>query len=186
MQHYYFPSFNQSDHCFRTSSLPVLSSILKLLNREFKKWRRQRARQRHKLMIWLVEWGKIIVLHAAARALRFLMQFFDVVCQRTTWNFHTWGSDDNASLQRLISHSLPSREKDSYQKNKKYTSPVSYNVTNRIIVKTLNLTKSYIRCRFRWSERRSFLKLPNINGSSCYHLVTYFSLFLSLRTALGN
>ena len=31
--------------------------------REFKKWRRQLPRQRHKLMIWLVEWGKIIVLH---------------------------------------------------------------------------------------------------------------------------
>ena len=32
-------------------------------NREFKKWLRQRQRQRHKSMIWLVEWGKIIVLH---------------------------------------------------------------------------------------------------------------------------
>ena len=33
--------------------------------REFKIWGRQRQqqRQRHKPMIWLVEWGKIIVLH---------------------------------------------------------------------------------------------------------------------------
>ena len=32
-------------------------------NREFKIWRRQRQRQRHKSMIWLVEWRKIIVPH---------------------------------------------------------------------------------------------------------------------------
>ena len=32
-------------------------------NSEFKKWRRQRGQRRHKSMIWLVEWGKIIVLH---------------------------------------------------------------------------------------------------------------------------
>ena len=31
--------------------------------RELKIWRRQRQRQRHKSMIWLVEWRKIIVLH---------------------------------------------------------------------------------------------------------------------------
>ena len=31
--------------------------------REFRIWRRQRQRQRHKLMILLVEWRKIIVLH---------------------------------------------------------------------------------------------------------------------------
>ena len=32
-------------------------------NREFKIWRRQRQRQHHKSIIWLVEWKKIIVLH---------------------------------------------------------------------------------------------------------------------------
>ena len=36
----------------------------------------------------------------AARAARFLVQCFDVVCQTTTWNFHIWGSDDNASSQQ--------------------------------------------------------------------------------------
>ena len=30
---------------------------------EFKKWRRARRRQRHKSMIWLVEWIKKVVLH---------------------------------------------------------------------------------------------------------------------------
>ena len=32
-------------------------------NGEFKIWRRQRQRQRHRSIIWLVEWRKIIVLH---------------------------------------------------------------------------------------------------------------------------
>ena len=32
-------------------------------SREFKIWRRQRQRQRHKSMIWLAVWKKIIVLH---------------------------------------------------------------------------------------------------------------------------
>ena len=35
----------------------------------------------------------------ATRAARFLEQIFDVVCQMTTSNFHTSGSDDNASSQ---------------------------------------------------------------------------------------
>ena len=34
----------------------------------------------------------------AARAARFLVHFFDVFCQMTTWNFHILGSDENASL----------------------------------------------------------------------------------------
>ena len=43
--------------------LPLSSWLLKLPIREFKIWRRQRQRQRHKSMIWLVEWRKTIVLH---------------------------------------------------------------------------------------------------------------------------
>ena len=39
----------------------ALSSTSSLVIGEFKKWRRQR--QRHKCMISLAEWGKIIVLH---------------------------------------------------------------------------------------------------------------------------
>ena len=38
----------------------------------------------------------------ATRAGRILEQFFDVVCQMTTWNFHIWASDDNASPQQKI------------------------------------------------------------------------------------
>jgi len=33
------------------------------VTREFKIWRRERRRQRHKLMIWMVKWRKMIVLH---------------------------------------------------------------------------------------------------------------------------
>ena len=41
-------------------------------SREFKKWRQQRQRPRHKWMIRLVAWGKN---NRAARASRFLVQF---------------------------------------------------------------------------------------------------------------
>ena len=65
--------------------------------REFKIWRQQRQRQRQKSTIQLIEWGKN---NRAARAARFLVQFFDIVYQTTTWNVLIWASDDNASLQR--------------------------------------------------------------------------------------
>ena len=42
--------------------------------------------------------GWMMKNNRAARAARFLVQFFDVVCQTTTWNFHIWGYYDNASL----------------------------------------------------------------------------------------
>ena len=64
---------------------------------EFKIWQRQPQQQRLKSMIWLVEWKKY---NRAVRAARFLVQGFDIVCQTTTWNFHIWGSDENASSQQ--------------------------------------------------------------------------------------
>ena len=36
----------------------------------------------------------------AARAARSLVQFFDVVCQMTTWNFHIEGFNDNVNTQQ--------------------------------------------------------------------------------------
>ena len=48
--------------------------------REFKKWRGERKRQRDESMIWLVQRGKN---YRAARAARTLVQFFNVVCQKT-------------------------------------------------------------------------------------------------------
>ena len=53
-------------------------------DRELKQRRRQRHRQREKTMIWLVECGKN---NRAARAARTLVEFSEVVCQTTTWNF---------------------------------------------------------------------------------------------------
>ena len=36
----------------------------------------------------------------AARAARYLVQFFDVVCQTTSWSFQIWGSKDNTTLNK--------------------------------------------------------------------------------------
>ena len=74
--------------------------------REFKKRWRQWQLERNKLIMWLVERGQQIIRHAA-RATRISEHFFDVVCQRTTWNFQPWGFDDNASPQQQILHYLP-------------------------------------------------------------------------------
>ena len=38
----------------------------------------------------------------AARAARFLVEFFDVVCQMTSWNFHIWSSDNKAFYMNTI------------------------------------------------------------------------------------
>ena len=54
-------------------------------------------------MIWLVEQGKIVMLHVQHA---FGCIFFGLVCQRTTRNFHFWSSDDNASPQQWIFHCL--------------------------------------------------------------------------------
>ena len=56
--------------------------------KEFKIWRRQRQRQRHKSMIWLVEWRRIIVLHPVHRLfvfklLRFVIDSFTGYVQVT-------------------------------------------------------------------------------------------------------
>ena len=36
----------------------------------------------------------------AARAARTLVEFFDVVCQMTTWNFEVKGFSDNVNTQQ--------------------------------------------------------------------------------------
>ena len=51
----------------------------------------------------------------AARAARFLVHCFDVVCQAMTWNFHIWGPDENSSAAQFNFHSLPSHESQSCQ-----------------------------------------------------------------------
>ena len=94
----------------------------------------------------------------AARAARFFVQCFDVVCQTTTWNFHIWGSDDIASPQQWIFHSLPLYENHLCQKRESAvrlfcTTWPTWN--NR---KRLNSTHSSIfMWRFGCSCRHSFL-----------------------------
>ena len=66
----------------------------------------------------------------AARAARSLVQFFYVVGQTTTSNFHTWGSDDNASPQQKISHSLHLHKNHSCQASESALLLILYNVTN--------------------------------------------------------
>ena len=96
--------------------------------REFKKWRRQRQRQRHKLRLWLVERGKIIVLHVR-HAYWWKFSTYSVK-RRSTWNFNFWGSVDIAYQQQYIFHSLPLHENHSWQTSEKCTLPILYNVTN--------------------------------------------------------
>jgi len=72
-------------------------SKIKTNKREFQKWRRQRQEQRHISTI-LIGWMR--KNSRAARAARFLVQFFDVICQTKSLNFHMWGYDDNVSLQQ--------------------------------------------------------------------------------------
>ena len=97
---------------------------------EFKIWRRQRQRQRHKSMIWLVVWGKIIVLHVQHAFwchdvkfsyLRFCRQL-EPAAGNLSFSAFTWKPF------------VPSK--------RKYTSPSLYNITNLEYRITVKLTQS--------------------------------------------
>ena len=66
----------------------------------------------------------------AVRAARFVVQVFDVVCQTKTWNFDIWGSDDNASPQQQMFHSLPLRENHSWRASESVLRLFCTEVTN--------------------------------------------------------
>ena len=51
----------------------------------------------------------------AARAARTLVQFFDVVCQMSMWNFNIWAFNYNVKTQHQIFHSLYLILRCSYQ-----------------------------------------------------------------------
>ena len=53
----------------------------------------------------------------AARAARTLIEFFDVVCQMTTWNFQIYGFNDNVNAQQQIIQSLHLILRRFYQSN---------------------------------------------------------------------
>ena len=92
VHHDYFSSFNQSNHWFVALSLTLPSSDLKLPN--LTTATSTTSPQINDLIGWMKKHNR------TARAARFLMQCFDAVCKTTTWNFHIWGSQDNASSQQ--------------------------------------------------------------------------------------
>ena len=104
--------------------------------------------------------GSLRKNNRAARAAHLWVQRFDAVCLATPWNFHIWGSDDNATPQQQISHSLPLLANHSCQASESalrlcFTTWPTWN--NR---KTFNLRQSSILWRFRCSSRRSLLNSP--------------------------
>ena len=61
----------------------------------------------------------------AARSARFLMQFLTQSAKRrSAWNVHTWSSDDNASPQPKMFHSLPQNT----QPNAKFSLNVTFSL----------------------------------------------------------
>ena len=134
--------------CSTCSTIILPHSTNHIIN----KWHQQR--QRHKSMIWLVECGKIIVLHVRHA---FWCNFFHVVCITTTWKFQFWGSD-NASRQLQTFQSLPLRENHSCYASESAlrVSCTTWPTWNNC--KTLNLMRSSSLMQgFRCSSRRSFL-----------------------------
>ena len=65
----------------------------------------------------------------AARAALFLVELFYVVRQMRTWNFHIWGSGDNATAQQEIFYSLPLLENHSCQASESALRLNTYSVT---------------------------------------------------------
>jgi len=83
--------------------------------REFKKWRRQC----HKSMIWLVEWGKIVV-HAL------WCNFCDVGYRMTTWNYDfIFEALTTTKARRDKSFILYLTWKPFAPSKRKYSSPIS-------------------------------------------------------------
>ena len=94
-----------------------------------------------------------------ASAARLLVQFFKVVRQTTTQNFHISGSDDKANQQQQICHSLPLYENHSCQASETALRLFRATWSACTIGKTLNLTESSIlKWCFCCSSRCSFLK----------------------------
>ena len=128
--------------------------------RELNKWRRQRPRQRHKSMTWLLEWEKIIVLH--------VRPLFDAIFWRSLSNdvvkfsyLRFWRQRELAALNLSF---FAFAWKTFVPSKRKWTSPILYITwptwNHR---KTLNITqRSIFTWRFRCNRRRSFLNSLNI------------------------
>ena len=91
----------------------------------------------------------------ASRVPRFLAQFFDVVCQTTTWSFDFWGCDDNA-IRSSKTFMLPWNA--SVPRQRKTLRLFRTTWLTWSSGKTINLTQSSILMwRFRCSSGHSLL-----------------------------
>jgi len=119
-------------------------------NREFKIWRRQRQRKRHKSMIWLVEWRKIIVLHVRHA---FGAMFWRNLPNDVKFSYLRFWQQ---RVLAAVNLSLFAFTWKPFVKNKRKVYFAFCTTWNDI--KTLNLAQSSILIwRFRCSSRLSFL-----------------------------
>ena len=124
------------------------------------------------------QWRKKFNIRAACAA-RFGVQCFDVVWQTTTWNFHIWGSEDNASLHFLSLHENHSCQSSESTLHLFFTTCPTWNKR-----KSLNFTQSSIlMLRFRCSCRRSFLN--SLLTLRCWHFERR-SLFRATKGDASN
>ena len=133
----------------------LVRTVVSVSTGSFKKWRRQRQRQRHKSMIWLVEWGKITVLH---------------VRHAFPCNFMIWSAKGHETIFEILTttrhrtepkifHSLPLQENHSCQASESALRLFCTTWPTWNGRKTLNLTQiSLLMWRFRCSRRRGILK----------------------------
>ena len=125
-------------------------------NREFKIWRRQRQRQRHKSMIWLVEWREIIVLHVR-HAFWCNVMTWSAKRRREIFIFQVL-TTTRARSSTEIFNSLPLHENLSYQASESAICVFCTTWSTWNNRKRFKLMQSWILMwRFRFSCRRSFL-----------------------------
>ena len=140
---------NARAECARAAWFPE-KSLDSQESREFKKWRRQRPRQRHKSMIWMVEWGKIILLHMWHA---FWCNFWRSLQENVKFSYlKFWWQ------RKYFSFSSFTWKPFVPKKPEVHFACFVKRYKHGIIVKTLNLMKSSIlTSRFHCSNRRSFL-----------------------------
>ena len=155
---YHFANSNTFAKTYRKFMIRIYQLTrgnLDTIFREFKKWRHQRQRQRHKSMLWLVERGKIIVLHVR-RAFWWKFSTYSVKRQREIVIFEVLSTSRARSSKFftlcLCMKIIRARQAKSVLCLFCTTWPTCNDS------KTLNLAQSSILIwSFRCSSRRSFL-----------------------------
>ena len=149
--------------------------------REFKKWRRQRQQQHHKLRVWLVERRKIIVLHVR-HAFCWKFSTYSVKRRRGILIFDVLSTSRARSSKFFIlclcMKIIRGKQAKSVLCLFCTTWPTSKNS------KTLHHAQSSILIwRFRCSSRSKFLKLPIIYGAAFDVIVSQISSCLRRNIA---